>query len=280
MTSTHGARTFAVTLGLMAWGAMALAACNKKQSESAEGGANPTSTPSPSATSADPVQTLLAGYVSVPACLDRLPFILNPVANREALVDHYRSVAKCGGKWDSIDTTSCKTLDNGYCYPVVGYRGGKNAFGVDVTDSDSFCVVQTPQGPKIDWRCSVGYNPVTVPAFKAQHTTKQPSIFRFEAKLDDYYNYEFADAKDTHYSIGLQDGANNQIYAYVPKKSPDGQKLFDGLKDGKEHPVLIEIAYPANSGSSSVAAVTRLLGFGWREQAGEFPSKVPAASSK
>ncbi len=96
------------------------------------------------------------------------------------------------------------------------------------------------------------------------------------AKLSDYYNYEFSEARQTHYSLSLEDMEGARLEAaYVPRKSADGQKLFDALKDGKEHGVLIELVYLPNSQDSAVATVTRLLGMGWMERPAEYaPRKV------
>jgi hypothetical protein len=253
----------------------ALAGCGKKSDPGTAAPAG--SSPAPAA--ADPAATFLASYLATP-CMARLPFITNPDGDRAAFEEKYKGLS-CKQKYESLDTSDCKApADDGYCYPLVVWGRGKNAFGVEGADSVNYCMQQTPQGFKIDWRCSLGYNPVTVPAFRTQHAFNQPAVFRMRAKLSYYYNYEFSEAKQTHYSLSLEDKEFAHIDgAYVPRQSADGQKLFDVLKDGKEHTVVIELVYRPNSQDSSVATVTRLLGFGWRERPAEYVARAPSESA-
>ena len=67
---------------------------------------------------------------------------------------------------------------------------------------------------------------------------------RVEAVLDNYYNYAFDNAERTHYSIrfGLKG-----VSGYVRKDSRLGKRLFDILKDGEEHNLVLEIRFLPNS---------------------------------
>lgn len=65
----------------------------------------------------------------------------------------------------------------------------------------------------LDWESFVGYGSVDWADFKKQRPTT-PVILRAYASVDDYYNYEFADAKK---------------FLSVRLRSPDGQHLVNGF---------------------------------------------------
>lgn len=202
----------------------------------------------------------LQRYLTPTRCTDRLETISNPQGDRAALTEFYAS-NKCSGEYESLDAKSCRyPLDDGYCDIDLVFKSKERV---------TYCLVKTGSEFKVDWRCSAAYNPVSIPAFRAQHALRKPSLFRVIAKLDDYYNYEFSDARETHYSISLKDDYSESISGYIPRSSPDGQKLFDTLKDGKSRAVIVELAYLSNS-SPKVATITRLIGFTWRERPEEY----------
>lgn len=107
---------------------------------------------------------------------------------------------------------------------------------------------------KIDWESSVPYQPMSIEEFKATHPT-QPVKFRLVVQLDDYYNFEFDDLRDKYWSIQLyvvnfddpMGRTLTGLNGFIDKNSEDGKKLFDLVKDGKEHAVVMEIMYPEGS---------------------------------
>lgn len=64
------------------------------------------------------------------------------------------------------------------------------------------------------------------------------------AKLDDYYNYCYADCEDTHVSVRLYEEENGSLYGYANRKSNVGEKLYSLLKDGKEHKIEVYVCHP------------------------------------
>ena len=255
-----------------------VSACSKKSDTTGGQGSAPEKKESLSTEEA--AKEVLKKYVEAPTCLDRLPFIMNPDKNKQAFRETYPK-QDCLQSYESIDTVDCKTLDDGYCYPEVIWGKKKNALGGEYTDKSTYCVGKTPDGWKVDWRCSKGYNPVAAKTFQAQHTPRQPVIFRVQATIDDYYNFDFSNAKDTHYSVKMEIYGEQRdtvwLHGYIPKTSPDGQKLFSALKDGRTHPALIEVAYPLRSRSTGVVDITRLLNTGYREHSAEYTAEADLA---
>jgi hypothetical protein len=75
------------------------------------------------------------------------------------------------------------------------------------------------------------------------------------ARLDDYYNYDFGNAKPTHYSFALRDDRYEKVYLYARRDSDVG--LAKALGDGAEHEVTVE-AHPG-ARSRDVAEIVRLI---------------------
>jgi hypothetical protein len=102
---------------------------------------------------------------------------------------------------------------------------------------------KTPQGFKIDWENSVGFNPTSPEEIRATKPV-WPVRFRALAQLDDYENSRFKYPEDATLSIRLTDADGKSIgQAYLDKKSPDGFRLFDVLKDGRRHAVAVDLRY-------------------------------------
>jgi hypothetical protein len=134
-------------------------------------------------------------------------------------------------------------------------------------------VFHSADGFKIDWRSSVKYNPMTLAAYQAQLPT-DPVTFRMNGKLSDYFNFEFSEAELTNYSIQLTEPDNQYIHGYVQKSSADGKRLFDLLKDDKDHEIMVSVAYPSTKQSSSVVQIVRLVSETWRQT----PDETTAAA--
>jgi hypothetical protein len=248
-------------------------ACNEKQAPvpAASSAAAPArkapahaaAPPVPLSPEEEAAKKLLEKYAGVDSCLDRAAVITHADDNKKALAEFYKKKTDCKKKLEKIDVSECKTPDeDGYCFPTLTWVGKS-------TESH-YCVVKTPAGPTIDWRCSVTYNPVALVTFTAVHTPGDSGLFRLHARLSDVFKADFAQDGKTHYSLTLRDRDGKVVQGYVPRTSPDGQKIFDDLKDGKEHALFLEIGYPKTSTDPTVVEVRRLVGLGHRERPEEY----------
>jgi hypothetical protein len=250
--------------------------CSKKADQGGD-----SSAPSASAAAAanDPVAVVKA-YLSSSKCDDRVQYVLNPDGDRSVMADWYKDKADCVTKYESIDDKGCATVDaDGACSMKVVWGERKTAFGTR-TSSTWFCLKRTNAGFKIDWRCSTGYNPMTVKSLKAQYAGRKKGqtlsgTFRVYAKMGSYYNYNYLYADKTQYSIDLQDDDGDSLHGYVKKDSPDGTAYFDLLKDGESHAILADASYGARAESNDQVNLGHFTK-GWRERPEEFGA--PAAS--
>src|SRR6185436_11846149 len=88
---------------------------------------------------------------------------------------------------------------------------------------------------------------------------KGPFIARGECRLATYYDFAFIQSAETHYSVELlQDDPRGIIYAYTPKDSTDGKKLFELLRDGRRRRMTFECEF---AGSYTVGTLLRVMSF-------------------
>jgi hypothetical protein len=206
---------------------------------------------------------LVEKYLSQPTCEGRLPLILNPGANAKAFKDHYKDQKTCVSEHPPLDKSACAGTDwKEECFVYTKLSN---------TDT-SYRIVRTPDGLRIDWRSSVGYNPIPLKVFKSQ-MPKTSTIFRVGATISDYYNYSYSNKQSEFYSVEIRDNNNESLHAYLRKSAPASAALFDVLKDGREHAMMVELAYPTSGAESSVVNMTRMVARGWSEQPEELVAR-------
>jgi len=77
----------------------------------------------------------------------------------------------------------------------------------------------------------------------------------FRVTLSDYYNYEFNNARVTHYSLRDIDFGKNY---YLSKNSPEAEKIFNCVKNAEGYCTISgKTDYPATRRSSSVLLITK-----------------------
>ncbi len=238
-------------------GAVLFLGCDKH----ADSGPTGAASASPSASGTPPLGkagAVVAEYLSKAKYAERAPFILRPEINIPLMIK------ETGSDLDGVPRY--KTITESSSCAQTSVHGGCN---VDVVFDDgpfSYCVSRiADQQWKVDWKCSKGYSAMSLAEYKATQPTK-PLTFRILGMLDDYYNYDFANAKKTHYSVRLNkpDDANS-IHGYMLKTAKGAEQLFNVLKDGKGHYIIVEFRYPNGSRDSSVTEITRFVGNGWVE---------------
>jgi len=141
----------------------------------------------------------------------------------------------------------------------------KNAFGSEINNIYEYYVVQLKnEGFKIDWLSSIGYNKLSLKAYQATKPS-EVGIFRLDCKLSDYYNYGYIDLQNKYYSIECYSEFDESIiYAYVDKNSDDGKKIFEILKDGNNHKLVLAVKYDYKSeNTSDILSLKKLVTVGW-----------------
>jgi hypothetical protein len=124
--------------------------------------------------------------------------------------------------------------------------------------------------PKVDWRCSKGFNPVPLAEFKAAHDDARAAKLRVYAELSDVYLDEYKGTQDKIFSVRLRDADGAAIHGYIEKDTPIGKVFSNVLKDGKPHQVALEIGYSRRNQDPEAATILTLYGLSWRE----FPAEL------
>ncbi len=213
-------------------------------------------------TSSSALQTLRL-YLSAASLQDRTPFVMNPEIVEPLIKDRYR-----GKKWKvpqfeiltKMEPTPSQTgwvtieVDVSHIYGIKGMS----------SKTMTYYLKKTSAGYRIDWESSEGFNPVTENEFRATKPVS-PVRFRALATLDDYYNYEFSNAKNIAYCIKFSNGDGGFIgYGYIAKNTSVGQKLFQILEDGTSHPMVVELQYLPDAEHSHHFLISAVISFsGW-----------------
>jgi hypothetical protein len=211
------------------------------------------STNAPGNAAASAIETVRA-YLAASSWRDRISLVLNPEKVKPLMEARYGGRAWKSPQFDILTGTEPAPTQTGWVKITADVSGS----------TLDYYLKKSKEGYRIDWETSVGSNPVSPEEFRATKPIK-PVRFRVSAKLDDYYNFEFGDAQNVSWSIALTDGGDENIgHGYAKKNTATGQDLFKKLKDGKKHPMVVEVQCLPNASDGSVFLITRVVNLdGW-----------------
>jgi hypothetical protein len=181
---------------------------------------------------------VVTAYLSVNEYDDRLNYVLDPKRVRR-LRDEENVGRTPWVKPDFKITTKDEpqNVKNGGWVKVAAQLKTENT----PLDNAIYYLKKTPNGYKIDWESSGGYNKIKPAEFKVSRPT-HPVRVRVLAQLSDYYNFEFSNAQNLAYSVSMVDhDQQNYGHGYVEKNSHTGKKIFNALKNGGWHYMVFDI---------------------------------------
>jgi hypothetical protein len=112
----------------------------------------------------------------------------------------------------------------------------------------------------MDWPATVGLNKLPLKTLKATRP-QGVVVLRARAEISDYYNYQFRDSRETHYSIRLRDLRSfDPVHGYAPMNSDFGKRLYQMLQDGKEHDLTGSVRWTSES---TIVEVVGLISDSW-----------------
>jgi hypothetical protein len=83
---------------------------------------------------------------------------------------------------------------------------------------------------------------MTLAAYLAQRPDKPTVLGELSCKLDNYYNFDYRDSAQTHYSVNLfSEVSFTHAHAWVSKDSAAGRRIFAALQDGRAHPLTLKV---------------------------------------
>lgn len=207
-------------------------------------------------------ESVVESYLKAKDWQERLKYVLDPDKVRPLMERHYGNIDL---EMEKIKVNPSKQINDQWV-EVGATFSGKNIYGATVSNTASYYLKKTSTGHKIDWEASIGHNSMTTAAFKAQKP-KEPIRFRVKAKLSNNYFSISNVYRNSLWSVELKDGRENPIaYGYIEKELEDGKRLYEVLKDGEEHHIILIIKYPKGMRpGDDVVLIDKFVYNGWLE---------------
>ena len=134
----------------------------------------------------------------------------------------------------------------------------------DDLDARPIAVELTDEGFRLDWETAVGYQRIPWKEYRASRPAEKVYL-RVQARLDGYYNFEFADSQEwSCFRLNHPDG-EGAIYGYVKRLSEIDRQLRDAMgRDEKGADYLIlGLRFPENPQSDHALHIDEILQRGW-----------------
>lgn len=226
-------------------------------------------------------EQVVENYLKAKDWQERLKYVLEPDRVKPVMEKRYGNLQYTPPEKYKVNTP--KQINDQWV-AVEAAISGKNAFGQPDSFPWIYYLQKTDRGYKIDWESSNGYNSISTTAFKAQRP-KEPMKIRVLGTLSDNYSPVGRDVAETHWSFGLKDSDENFVaYGYISKDLEDGKKLYELLKDGETHRLILAVRYPSDyeleelknyrsrggirvfSGSRDAVLIEKLVCDGWLDK--------------
>jgi hypothetical protein len=204
-------------------------------------------------TQEDSVILFIQTYFAAKKWEDRLNFVLNPNEVTKKMESYYEE----GYKQSIIDKKDISILKQDIkINEVFKVLAGKQIIYIKKL-SDSY---------KLDWLATSGYNDISLKTFKANPNI-QTAEFRVIATIGTSYLYNYRGTEDTYWNLRIVDIEYNSIYGYSLKSSAEGKKLYEILKDGKEHRLILQLETDRTQDKSGdMAIVKKIISDNWFKQ--------------
>ena len=209
---------------------------------------------------------VVRGYLGYADCKEEANYIIDGKVNGPIMLARYADmkITNCGPwsitKVEGSGTDNCATAAiNEHCFLNVSFADAP------LLETD---LVKTPSGFLIDWRSTIAYNPMTFAAFKAVRP-KTPTILRSWVSLGNLYGVP-AFPESRFYALKLRENKTSEMLWGYLRRDGNG-KTFDALKDGKEHPIMLQVLHHDDVSNDNVE-ITKVVDLTWRQNAAEFPA--------
>jgi hypothetical protein len=209
-------------------------------------------------------ESVVESYLKAKDWQERLKYVLDPDRVRPLMEKRYSNKYE---PFEKFKVNASKQIKDQWVEVEV-LVSGKNIYGAPASEILLYYLYlqKTSAGYKIDWEASIGHNSMTTAAFKAQKP-KEPIKFRVKAKLSNNFFSISNVYRNSLWSVELKDSIENLIaYGYIEKELEDGKRLYEVLKDGEEHRIILIIKYPKGMRpDDDVVLIDKFVYNGWLE---------------
>ena len=231
-------------------------------------------------------------YANATSWQERLRYVKQTKGIREKMAKSYEG-KPVGFEYDEIQKCDSADARIGDVVAVNVVRSGLNAFGRTVSETVTYYLERTPKGYVVLWEPSTHWLPMGWNPYRASRPT-QPIDFPLVCTLGTSFYATREQIKRTHYSVAVQAdtkiGLSATVQAFVVKDSAAGKKVFQLLKDGQLHKMILTIQFRENVDEDCVWITRVVSDKPWvydKEMARRYtspillpPSKMEAKSSE
>jgi hypothetical protein len=194
----------------------------------------------------DSPEAVVAAYADASTWQERLPFVKRTPDIEGRMARHYGH-NRIHFDYARIVGPEKHSLAIGDTLDVHIIHEFKNAFGQNVSSTSTYYLEKTESSYVILWESSLGWIPIGWSAFKASRPSASTELQLRCALTHNYFGISTkASVKHTHFELEIRpdDKAHHApLVAYMAKKSPAGERIFQTLSDGREHPMVLEVQF-------------------------------------
>lgn len=219
-------------------------------------------------------EQIMQNYWSAEKFEDRLPYVLEPKKCLPIMDKYYLQSGVRPAKINRIVWMN----DNGRERIKTGEYANLRVTAVQDNGKRHtaiYYIKNTGREYKIDWKASIGYNKISWASFGAQKPDF-PVNFRVTASLN-------PDPEAGLFDLNLERGIDHKKFmaislkglwdtgafwvrhGYILKNSDAEKKIFDALKDGEEHQIIVEAVFLSASDFAISVMITDLISNDWLE---------------
>jgi len=150
---------------------------------------------------------------------------------------------------------------------MVGFNGRIAVVQVRTRalDQKQMCMVETPDGWRVDWESWVGWSEMSWPAFLAEKP-KRAALFRVVLRETQYYNYAFADEQRwKSYRLESPDG-EHAVFGYV-ERGGGLDKRIRPAESSAHDPFILMLRFPPDADTTNQVIIDQVIAEGWVENA-------------
>lgn len=203
---------------------------------------------------------VLYQYANATSWQERLRYVKQTEGIREKIVKHYGN-KPIKFQYDEIQKCDSINAKIGDVVTVDVIVSGPNAFGSTVSETLTYYLEKTPKGYVILWEPSTHWLPMGWVPYLASRPA-QPMDFPLLCTLGTSFYATREEIKRTHFSVEIRAdtkiGIPDTVQAFVVKNSPAGKKIFEVLKDGQAHQMILTIQFRENVDEACVW-ITRVI---------------------
>lgn len=202
-----------------------------------------------------PALEALAGFLKAASVDERLRHVLDRPYVEQMMRSYYQKSADGPITFDRVDRSFDLGRGVSEHLVVLGEKNIRRAV-----------VVETPEGPKVDWPSFVVYSEMDWQEFIASKPSR-PVLFRLVASAADHYEGGFRDSTWVRcVRLSKIDAPNApSLFGYVERRSIAGQALENWLREAGDKPfaITVRLKYPFAAEVDDQVWIADVLANGW-----------------